>query len=350
VLAGVLPVALVLFELTRGSGPWRGRIRDVVRAHVVLAAVYAVLAAAALAAKATGRSLFSYSVYGSQLSGNLFPDDTLGAITGHAADLAFGIGILPFVVGFAWLSANLVRRPAAPELHAFACIGTVTIATLTWFIAAWDLHIGNFVLDRYLFYLVPTLLLATICALLDERRPRWSLVLPVVLVAIGFATHLQEEFLWSGQFPLSTDSPIAWLYRPIADLTGGTTGTSVFLVAATVALTGLFVLGDRLLPHGRLVAGIVVLLLVLLPLQTGLTFDKLFSRNGHSSRPLTQSQSGVLDWLDRTVGTGARVTQVPYPIGTNFEVSQQFWRDLEFWNKSVRYASATPTPATTPTR
>src|SRR4029079_3425898 len=114
----------------------------------------------------------------------------------------------------------------------------------------------------------PTLLLATICALLDTRRPRWSLVLPVVVVALGFATRLQAEFLWSGDFPLSPDSPIAWLYKPIADAAGGDTGNlSAVLVVATVVLAAAFVLGDRLLPHGRLVAGIVVLMLVLLPPQ-----------------------------------------------------------------------------------
>jgi hypothetical protein len=219
----------------------------------------------------------------------------------------------------------------------------VTVTVVLWIIAAWDLHIGNFALDRYLFYLAPPLLLAFLCALLDARRPRWSLLGPVALVCVGFATHLQEEFLWSGRFPLSTDSPIASLYRPIADVGGGTGGASAILVVATIAVTALFLLGDRLLRHGQLTATLTILLLVAAPLGTARAFGELFSRNGHSSRPLTQSQSGVLDWLDRTVGTDARVTQVPYATSSSFLVSQQFWRDLEFWNKSVRYGSRYPT-------
>jgi hypothetical protein len=40
------------------------------------------------------------------------------------------------------------------------------------------------------------------------------------------------------------------------------------------------------------------------------------------------------------------VTEVPYPISASFFVSRQGWRDLEFWNKSVRYAVHYPAPDT----
>jgi hypothetical protein len=240
-----------------------------------------------------------------------------------------------------------VRSSATPELRAFACIGVVAAAVLISAISAWDRKIGHFVLDRYLYYLVPILLLAFLCALHDRRRPRWSLLFPVGLVALGFAIHLQESFLWSGRFPLSTDSPIATLYRPIAWLGGGHTGASTILVIATIALAVLFVLADRRLRHARLVAVLSAVLLVAFPADTGYTFAKLFSTNGHSYRPLTRSESGILDWLDRTVGTGGRVTEIPYPVSSSFLVTQQFWRDLEFWNKSVRYGIHYPTTAST---
>jgi hypothetical protein len=204
-------------------------------------------------------------------------------------------------------------------------------------VAAWDLTIGQFVIDRYLFYLVPILDLATLCAVLDTRRPRWSLVLPTAVVAVGFATHLQAYFLWSGQFPLSFDSPIATLYKPIADVGGGTTGASTILAVATVALAGLFLLATRQLRPPVLTTVAAILLLVAFPLDTGYTFVKLLDRDGHAYRPLTQSEAGILDWVDRTVGTGASVTQVPYPVSSAFLVNQKVWRDLEFWNKSIRY-------------
>ena len=43
----------------------------------------------------------------------------------HAATFSLGMGILPFVVGCAWLLSNLVRPPRNGELHAFACLGAI---------------------------------------------------------------------------------------------------------------------------------------------------------------------------------------------------------------------------------
>jgi hypothetical protein len=170
------------------------------------------------------------------------------------------------------------------------------------------------------------------------------LIAPVALVSIGFATHLQLDFLWSGQFPLSTDSPISTLYKPIADIGGGKGGASAILVVATVALAALFVIADRLVRPATLTAALAAVLFVALPADTAYTFAKLFSRDGTAVRPLTRSESGILDWLDRAVGTNARVTEVPYPVSTAFLVTQKFWRDLEFWNKSVRFDVHYPTP------
>src|SRR5581483_7914786 len=136
------------------------------------------------------------------------------------------VGVLPLVVGCAWLIANVIRPHAAEAAHAFACIAAATAAVILAEIAAWDLGPGTFVIDRFLFYLAPLFVLAFLCALLDRRRPLWSLVLPAALVAYGFAEHLQKSFLWSGQFPLSTDSPIALPYKWFADIGGGSSGAS----------------------------------------------------------------------------------------------------------------------------
>ena len=342
-LVGVLPAAIALYSLATWQG-WRAWLRSAVGAHRVLAGAYAALAILVIVAAVTGRSIFQFSAYGSQTSGQLLSRHIAGPITGHLADLAFGIGILPLLVGGAWLLANTVHPAPSAELHAFACLGAATVTIVVVEITTWDMHIGMFVLDRYLFYLVPLLLLAFLCALRDAKRPRWSLLVPTGIVACGFATHLQQDFLWSGQFPLSTDSPIATLYKPIADVGGGKGGASAILVVATVALAALFVVADRLVRPATLTAALAAVLLVALPADTAYTFVKLLSRDGHAVRPLTRSESGILDWLDRAVGTNARVTEVPYPVSTAFLVTQKFWRDLEFWNKSVRFDIHYPTP------
>ncbi len=222
----VLPLALPLYHLTVQAGPVVERLRRALRGsiadHAVLASAYTALAGAAGGYILTGHQLTQLSVYGKESRPAVLTAATVGAMTGHAADLAFGLGLLPFLVGVAWLMANTLRPSATPALHAFACIGATTIVVLLTIVSAWDLTIGNFVLDRYLFYLTPILVLGFVCALRDPRRPRWSLLAPAAFISYGFATHLQQSFLWSSSQPLSFDSPIAPDYRLVMWL--GATG------------------------------------------------------------------------------------------------------------------------------
>src|SRR5262249_12125742 len=62
-------------------------------------------------------------------------------------------------------------------------------------------------------------------------------------------------------------------------------------------------------------------------------------------RPAAQFEGGGVGWVGRGGGTDAKVTEVPFAVSTAFLVTQKFWRDLEFWNKSVRYAAHDPTDA-----
>ena len=103
-----------------------------------------------------------------------------------------------------------------------------------------------------------------------------------------------------------------------------------------------------------LVALLALLTAIALPLETRYAFQRLFAVGGTAGRPLTQDQGGVFDWVDRTLGTGASVTMVPFPtsIGDYF-ASVGFWWDIEFWNKSVDHAAYRPgeflwTPSTFP--
>lgn len=344
----VLPVALPLHHLTSEPGNAVERIRRAVRRtipeHPVLVAAYAALAAAAGGYLLSGHHLSQLTVYGKEGQPSIFATATAGGIAGHAADLAFGLGLLPFLVGVAWLAANAFRPSASAPAHAFASIGATTLVVLITIVAAWDYIQGGFVRDRYLFYLVPLVVLAFLCALRDARRPRWSLLVPAAVVAAGFATHLQPSFLWATSSPLSFDSPIAPGYRLVMWLGHGRGAASAILVLATAAICALFVVADRLARPAALAAVLAVVVLVALPADTVFTFDRLLTHPGHSGRPLTQSEAGVLDWLDLAVGTGSSVTEVPYPVSSSFFVTQQFWRDLEFWNKSVRYDVHYPTP------
>ena len=132
VLIAILPLAVIGYE--------RARLRRAIRGHAVLTAVYAPIAVAALVFVLAGGKPSHVSLYGSESAPQLLSTATAGAALGHAADLAFGVGILPFLVGGGWLLANVVRPPAAPELRAFAWIGAVLLVVLVPVVAAWDLR------------------------------------------------------------------------------------------------------------------------------------------------------------------------------------------------------------------
>jgi hypothetical protein len=342
-LLAVPPVAILALELGRAGedGAWKriaGSCRRVVAEHRILAVVYAVGFVCFLVLAAVGRLGAVFGVYGEAAGGDLLPHGTAGSLATHVATLSLGLGILPLVVGLAWLSANLVRPPARRDAHAFACIGLVVFLVLIVEITIFDLRFGgsgNYVRDRYLLYLMPVVLLGFFCALLDARRPRWSLLAPAGVVALGFAIDPPPAFLWQTYDQINSDSPIIFLWKPIVSLTH-TLGTArASLALATLVLTGLFALASRLLSHRVLTIALTALTLVTIPALTVYMFARLFGADGWSARPLTQNESGPLTWIDSSLGTGARVSIVPYTVSTDFLTSQGNWRDFEFWNKSV---------------
>ena len=343
VFAGILPLAVLAFELagsTRGS--IRPRFRDAVARHRLLAAVYALLTAAALVFEASGGRLLGLSVYGEEIHGGLLTWSTLGSFAGHAADLSFGLGILPFLVGVGWLLANLVRTAETKERQAFACLGAFTVLVVTLEATSYDRRVGDFALDRYLFYLAPVVLLAFVCALQDSHRPRWSLAAPAAVAAAGFVLHLQPTFTWALGIQLNPDTPIAPLYHPIAKLAGGRGGAEAVLAIATFALTGLFVLGAKLLRPRLLTTVLVTLVLIGLPAETVFTFHRLLDTDGTSARPLTEPMAGLYDVVDQKLGPRADVTAIPYAVSSDFFVTERYWRDFEFWNASVEHDAYYP--------
>ncbi|MDX6566490.1 MAG: hypothetical protein QOE10_2152, partial [Gaiellales bacterium] len=81
-LIAVLPVAMLVYALTRPHTPVRAALKKTLRSHVTLACLYAALAAAALGLIVSGRSLSSLSVYGNENT-SPFPPGWAGSVTGH---------------------------------------------------------------------------------------------------------------------------------------------------------------------------------------------------------------------------------------------------------------------------
>ena len=98
-----------------------------------------------------------------------------------------------------------------------------------------DLRFGErFVHDRYLFYVVPLVVLGFLCAIAD--RPTAALVARrsrAALVALGFVVGALPRFTWEQFTTVNSDAPISALYRPIVRFSGSLASARVALVIAT---------------------------------------------------------------------------------------------------------------------
>jgi hypothetical protein len=327
VLLVVFPVVLLLLE--GRAAPTR---------HRSLAWAYGLIAIGAAALLATGHTAGALGTYGSTLRGNLLPTDSGRSFVEHVAVVSLGVSVLPFIVGVAWLLANAVRR------NPFAVLGAVTMLALTLEVTIFDLRFGGgIVRDRYLFYVAPLVLIACACAVAQRPWPRWSLVAPVLLVGTGFAVARLPRY-----DKLNADTPVSVLDNALVRSSHSLAAARAFLVGATILLVACFLLRRRL--------GVAVLVLALLavPAEAAYAWVRLFRVPGTSGRPLTHPDAGRFTWLDRTAGSQAQVTLVPYPtIPGDYWSSVGSWWDLEFWNASATRAAYYPgefeeTPSTFP--
>lgn len=311
-----------------------------VQRHPLLVVVFALGAAAALAALALGHN--PLGTYGATTHGNPVPAAFFPALLTHLAGLALGFGLLPFLIGGAWLVSN-ARRDAYATI---ACAATVVVIAE---VASYDVRFGgNIVRDRYLFYLAPVFALALVAAL---RRPvalRW-LAPPLVLLVAGFALSPLPLF-----DKLNVDTPASILDNYLRDHVGGLTGARVFLVVAASLAVVLIVEGRLLLRHSWVVALVAVVALAGTAARTAYAFERLFRVNGTAGRPLTAKPGPVAGWIDQRVGRDAEVTAIPFPtLVGDYWASAGFWWDAEFWNASVERTAGVPgefewTPSTFP--
>ena len=327
VLALALPLAIVL----DARAP-----RAAVRAHRVLAAVYAAAALVVLALVASGHGVLG--TYSATAHGNPFPLRILPAFAEHLATIGLGLGLVPFLVGGAWLASNAVRS-VTRERRIFALLASLAIVLLTFEVASYDLRFGGgIVRERYLFYVVPLIIVAFAGALTSAGWPRRSLAVPLVVLVSGFAAAPLPVF-----DKLNVDTPVAMLDNYLRTALGGLTGARILLVAAAAIGALLILEGTLLLRRAQLTALLAGLALVLLPLETGYAFVRLFRVDGTAGRPLTKPGGDIFEWVDTAVGRNAHVTAVPYPtVAGEYWSGVAYWWDLEFWNESVDRSAGVP--------
>jgi hypothetical protein len=355
VLLVAVPFALLIHGFAFAPrGPVRRRLattaREVVVSHRVLAAAYAGFVLVALALLAAGRLSSALGTYSVTAEGNLFPSGMPHSLVEHLAPIGLGMGILPFVVGIAWLG-TAVFRPQAREEHAFAALAIVVILALLFEVTSYDLRFGQGRLhDRYLFYVVPLLLVAFAAAVKDRSWSRWPLFASVGLLALAFAYLPVVRY-----DKFNVDSPVAFLNGALLDVGGSVNGARLFLGFLTIGAGVLLLLATGLLGRRRTAVILLMVAALVMPVQAGLAFNRLFTANGTSGRPLTVDQSVVFDWIDRKLRTGTKVTMLPYPfIYGTYWGNVAYWWNVEFWNASIQRAAVyegafTGTPDTFPT-
>jgi hypothetical protein len=304
VLALVFPLAVLVVD-----GP-----RRALRRHVVVeACALAVVAAIVLAATGgVARVLGRYSVTATE--GSIVSWKVLEQTGAHLDVVGVGIGLLPLLLGGAWLAVAAWRR------NPFAALALLTIVLLSLETASYDVRFGGVLRDRYLFYVAPLLLVATACALRDGVES-WALAAVTAFVAVTVVFH---EF-----------DPIPGLYvdSPVTVLNGviHPSGDAYFVGLAAIVLA-LLVVRAPLRWRAPAVAAVVVVVAVT---TSATAWTRLLTSHGPSGRPVTGQPGLVLDWADRVLPRDAHVGIVPYSATPSWALSALQWWDVEFWNRTV---------------
>ncbi len=336
IVFGVAVIAEALLE-SAGSG---ARGREIVRAAVaklattrrVLLGFYAFGAVALIAAlivRGSGAVLGSYSVTASDIRIDL---DLVRLTAEHLASLALATAILPFVVGSAWLVDHL-RPSAPPAARALASVGCATIILLGLEVASFTQRFAaGQVNDRYVFYVLPVVLVGLGAALVSRSWPRWwAWVVPLGIVVAGLATRPLPVYE-----KLNVDSPVAILHDQLLRITGSIYWAHVALPLATIVLVALLVELTVFFPRRIAVVAVAVIVTVALPGGLVYAFDRLFSVNGTNGLPITLDQGVVFNWVDRSVRAEGRATVFTYPVNSpDYWAGVAYWWDAEFWNESV---------------
>ena len=338
-LALVLPLAILAHELGRARadsrvGGIRGQLRigarSAITRHRALVACYALAATAGVVALLAGHSVFG--AYATTVEGGrILPAGVWWSAVEHLAVVGIGCGLVPLLLGGGWMLVG-VARPQTRD-GAFATLALLTVAALAIETASFDLRFGgsDIVRDRYLFYVVPLLLLGSAVAL--REPPRLALA-----AGTGAVTALVVAAVPGLPFPtfpgLSVDSPVSILNEALIDHSG-TLGVRWFVALTVLLLAVVLLLGLSFVPSAPLAAALFTTMLVFSTLMLRSEADRVLDSTSLSQRPLAGPPGVVLDWVDQVVPPGETAAIVPFPVSTDWGASAIRWWDVEFWNRTI---------------
>lgn len=369
VLAAALPLAIagheVGFALFAGGDERRRarlvrHLRRIAREHPPLAVVTAVGALALLLPAGRSRLVSLLGNYSVTASGFLLPPGSGTVAAQLAAIVGVAVGVLPFVLGVGWVLGALVR-PSDKRGHAFAVLTATVGLALSLEVTSFLVRFSGTVQDRYIFYLVPLLFVATAACLLDPRVRLAGVA--IATAALAWAGTMTDFTAGSGR-PYFGSPPAAFapaLTAKTAQI-GHTLGLEVLqvrslLIAVTIMLGIGAVLALRLIPRRPLLVVVGIGLIAFMTAETRAVTSRMV--NGGSRGTVAGR-----DWVDRRLPGGAFAAMLPgavnqrkdgIPIFLDDWVQKVNWWEVEFWNRSAQreYAFYGPSgtasvPALTP--
>jgi len=321
------------------AGQAWGGLKASVTGHKVLTVVVALGALVALLAW----DRIPLGDYTTVRSAGLFPAGYWGEALDHLTQIAFGVAVIPMILALAYVADQVVgggRRAQALAVHV-AVVGAAVVAVATTFDITFS---GGSVQERYVFYVVPLLMIAAACFPAVARRPLISVPLAAVPVALALAS---EGFVpGPDAAPYGSPSRLGWtsLDFRVDQLLPGDVGNGVALALLGVVAAAVVVV---LVRSGRRQAALAGVTVGVVAWSVALTaYIGPILRGEHDGFAVSAlgkvPAQDQRDWVDAEVGD-AQVGLVPSavnaragePVPPGTVTDQGVWWEAEFWNKAV---------------
>jgi len=345
-LAPIFVIAMLVHELGYAlsarddqEGAWRELGRRIGRRHVVLSAVAVLGVVAGVPLLLTGQLQSAAGFYGDTVTGVTLNGATFDLARGYFSFIALGLGAVPAALAIGFVLGSFVA-PVSRRAHAFASLAAVSVLGITLQVAEVSVRFNGATLqERYVFYIVPLLVVGMGAALLATRHPaRVVLGGSIVLALLVGSTHYESQrtAFWYQASPGMT-SFYDWI-RPLFGASASPAadpGSSRQLVAGLVVLALGLLLAALVRRFGakRLLAGVATLAIAFCATETVHALWRVV--NGNASGPGFGSGSiRNADWVDRSVPGGVPVEQLVENTG-GLDTALRVWEDDEFWNRDV---------------
>jgi hypothetical protein len=275
-------------------------------------------------------------LYGTVFEKTIFPRGLGKHMLEHLATIMVGFGILPVVLAGAFV-ASALRNPVARTRHSFAWLVLLSTAAVLFVSSSFNINFSIGQLnDRYLFYVLPLIAVASVVALVDRDVSWQSIVIAGALAALvvrrGHFGGYDGAF-WVGAPASAIDPVLNGKLWQLNQVLPGTVGIKTFLTLVVLAGAGLTALAGRMWRGPAAVAAVSLPVVLFLAIETQYQYDSQATWQRPTPNVVKNSLRtagiGNVDWVDKAVSSGS-VALIPSPT-----VDQVAWWQDEFWNRRI---------------